>query len=317
MLSRSAQGLYWMGRYLERARHLSRLLQLQSEALVDRPVQGNLLWLETHLCQCREVAPGGSLEVSDDDDFILADSFTLADDLTFERSNPESVWQCFWMGRENARQMRNRISEEMWTSLNLSYLRIQKMGIQDIWATSPQGFYAETIAEINRFEGVALTTMYRDDGWRFMQLGSTMERAQQLVSLLLAHMAAEATGEEESDYDWLSLLRIYNAFDAYGQKYGVEVQASQVLDLLVADPQLPSSLIRSLDRASEVLSGFGPAPRRGFECIRPAGSRAGWEHLLTMTGRTRRTTRVSTTMGDQCLVLHDLVTSTYFEYELV
>ena len=59
--------------------------------------------------------------------------------------------------------------------------------------------------------------MYRDDGWRFMQLGSTMERAQQLVSLLLAHMAAEATGEEESDYDWLSLLRIYNAFDVYGQ----------------------------------------------------------------------------------------------------
>ena len=137
MLSRSAQGLYWMGRYLERARHLSRLLQLQSEALVDRPVREIYFgWRRIYACVGR-APPGGSLEVSDDDDFILADSFTLADDLTFERSNPGSVWQCFWMGRENARQMRNRISGEMWTSLNLSYLRIQKMRIQDIWATIP------------------------------------------------------------------------------------------------------------------------------------------------------------------------------------
>ena len=317
MLSRSAQGLYWMGRYLERARHLSRLLQLQSEALVDRPVQEIYFGWRRIYASVGRAPPGGSLEVSDDDDFILADSFTLADDLTFERSNPESVWQCFWMGRENARQMRNRISGEMWTSLNLSYLRIQKVRIQDIWATSPQGFYAETIAEINRFEGVALTTMYRDDGWRFMQLGRTMERAQQLVSLLLAHMAAEATGEEESDYDWLSLLRIYNAFDAYGQKYGVEVQASQVLDLLVADPQLPSSLSRSLDRASEVLSGFGPAPDEGSSAA--ARRLVGWLGALVNYDWPDRENHQEflQQMGDQCRVLHDLVTSTYFEYELV
>ena len=110
MLSRSAEGLYWMGRYLERARHLSRLLQLQTAALVDRPVREIYFGWSRIYTSAGRAPPGGTLEISDDDDFILADSFTLADDMTFERSNPGSVWQCFWMGRENARQMRNRIS---------------------------------------------------------------------------------------------------------------------------------------------------------------------------------------------------------------
>ena len=71
--------------------------------------------------------PLGEIEI-DSDEYTLADSYTLADDLTFERTNPDSVWSCFAMGRENARQMRNCISAEMWTRLNLAYLRIQKQG---------------------------------------------------------------------------------------------------------------------------------------------------------------------------------------------
>ena len=84
--------------------------------------------------------------------------------------------------------MRHCISAEMWVSLNLAYLRTQKLSIQDIWTTSPESFYAETAAEINTFSGVAGATMYRDDGWRFMQLGHFIERAQLAASLLLAHL---------------------------------------------------------------------------------------------------------------------------------
>ena len=315
MLSRSAEGLYWMGRYLERARHLSRLLQLQTEALVDRPVREIYFGWSRIYNSVGRTPPGGSLEISDDDDFILADSFTLADDLTFERSNPGSVWQCFWMGRENARQMRNRISGEMWTSLNLAYLRIQKEGIQDIWSTSPQGFYAETIADINRFEGVAQTTMYRDDGWRFMQLGRAMERAQMLVSLLLAHLSSETPDREDSEDDWTSLLRIYNAVDAYGQKHGVDVRAGRVLDLLVADPQLPSSLHRSVGRAAEELSGFGPPPDEGAgAAARRHAGRLGALVDYDWPDREDSVTFLQQ-VGGYCRTLHDLVASTYFHYQ--
>ena len=136
--------------------------------------------------------PGGRLELVYDDDFTLADSYTLADDLTFERSNPDSVWSCFALGRENARQMRHCISAEVWISLNLAYLRIQKLDMRDIWTTSPEDFYAETAAEINTISGVASATMYRDDGWRFLRLGHFLERAQLTSALLLAHLSAAA-----------------------------------------------------------------------------------------------------------------------------
>ena len=107
MLSRSAQGLYWMGRYMERAQHLCRLMRLHTEALVDRPVREIYFgWRRIYTCISRQ-PPGGSLELHEDDDYTLADSFTLADDLTFERYNPGSVWSCFAVGRENARQMRH------------------------------------------------------------------------------------------------------------------------------------------------------------------------------------------------------------------
>ena len=323
MLSRSAQGLYWMGRYLERARHLCRLLQLQTEALVDRPIREIYFgWSRIYDSMDRR-PPGDSLELADDggDDFTLADSYTLADDLTFERSNPGSVWSCFALGRENARQMRHCISAEMWTSLNLAYLRLHKLSIRDIWTASPESFYAETAAEINTFSGVALATMYRDDGWRFMRLGQLIERAQLSVALLLAQLAPETTNavttnKEDSDDDWTSLLRAYHAFEAYSRRYSVEVHPGRVLDLLVADPELPGSLCRSLDSAAAELAGLGPAPDpdSGAAARRLAGRlvalvRYDWpdrEDHEELLGH----------VGGHCEDLHDLMTATYFDYPL-
>ena len=99
MLSRSAQGLYWMGRYLERAEHLCRLLRLETEALVDRSPREIYFGWSRIYGSINRLPPGGTLEIGDDL-FTLVDSYTLADDLTFEHSNPDSVWSCFALGRE-------------------------------------------------------------------------------------------------------------------------------------------------------------------------------------------------------------------------
>ena len=126
MLSRSAEGLYWLGRYLERAQHLSRLLRLQTEALVDRPVEEiHFGWLRIYGSLNRQ-PPVGNIELLAQDDYSLADSYTLADDLTFEPTNPDSVWSgVARTRRENARHVRHCLSAEMWTCLNRSYLRLQ------------------------------------------------------------------------------------------------------------------------------------------------------------------------------------------------
>ncbi len=322
MLSRSAQGLYWLGRYLERAGHLCRLLRLQTEALVDRPLREiHFGWSRIYSSVNRQ-PPAGRLELisADDyalaDEFVLADSYTLADDLTFERTNPASVWSCLAGGRENARQMRHCISAEMWTSLNLPYLRMQKLTIQDIWATSPESFYAETAAEIDTFAGVAAATMYRDDGWRFMQLGRFIERAQLAVALLLAQLAIESLTEEHSDADWTNLLRAHHAFEVYNRRYSVEVRPAQVVDLLATDPLLPDSLCRSLDMAEAELTAIGPGPNeRSSGATQRLASRLGalihydWPDRKDHGGLLRE-------VDEHCRELHRLVTVTYFDYPI-
>ena len=315
MLSRNAQGLYWMGRYLERAEHLCHLLRLQVEALVDRPLpEIHSGWSRIYASLGRLPPTGGGLDAGQGDDYTLADSYTLAGDLTFERSNPDSIRSCFAFGRENARQMRHCITAEMWTCLNLAWLRIRDLDVEDVWKVSPEGFYAETARAIDTFTGVAETTMYRDEGWRFMRLGRFIERAQLLVALLSAQIAAgRELDDDASGADWTSLLHACHAFDAYERSHGVEVRPDRALELLLTDPRLPGSLHRSLNTAAEELAAIGPSPdpRAGAEaaalavrvCALAGDERPGDDHEAYLAR-----------VGEHCRTLHDLVIAAYVDY---
>ena len=317
MLSRSAQGLYWMGRYLERAGCLCRMLQLQVEALVDRPVpEIQRGWSRIYAVLDRRPPFGDDFESDQSDDFALADSYTLAGDLTFERSNLESLRSCFALGRENARQMRHCISAQMWTCLNLSWLRIRDLDIEDIWKVSPESFYSRTTQDIDTFIGVAEATMYRDEGWRFMQLGRFIERAQLLAVLLLAQLAAGRTPDTAPEAGWTTVLRAWQAFDAYKRSHSVEIRPDRVLDLMVADPLLPGSLQRSLEMLASELAAIGPGPnaRAGAAAERLAGRlcaliRYEWpDHpdRPALLAQARQ----------HCFKLHDLVNAAYVDYDI-
>ena len=312
MLARSAEGLYWMGRYLERAGHLSRLLRLQSEALVDKPI-GEIYagWTRIYRSLDRQ-PPGGSLEVVSSDDFALADSFTLADDLTFEPSNRDSIRSCFYMGRENARRMRHCITGEMWLRLNLAYLGLQERSIGDIWRTSPEGFYAEMEAEVDTFMGTADATMYRDLGWRFVQLGRFIERTQLRASLLITQLALDGEEEEQSESDWTGLLRLYHALEAYNRIYSVEVLPARALDLLATDPLLPDSIGHSVDRVSEELEAIGPG--LDDESVAAAGRLSGRLSALVHHHWPDSEDRAAILeqVDGGCSRLHELVTAAYF-----
>ena len=350
MLARSAQGLYWMGRYLERAVHLSRMLRLQAEALVDRPT-GEIYsgWRRIYRSLDREPLGGGlelipsqlipSQLVSSQegpapqfgqteatsgqaqtqrrisDEYTLADSFTLADDLTFERANPSSVWSCFALGRENARQMRHCISAEMWRSLNLTYLKLQRIRMLDIWLASPEGFYTETAEDIETFMGVAGATMYRDEGWHFMQLGRFIERAQLASGLLLAQLELDEGSNDHTESDWTTVLRVYHAQQAYMRAYGVEIRRDQVLDLLVTDPMLPDSTRQALDTVCDELAAVGSGPDRGTSAAvnRMAGRLASL--VLHEWADSDDKPRLLVRVADLSRQLHGLVNAAYFDYQ--
>ena len=319
MLARSAEGLYWTGRHLTRAEHLCRLLQLQVEALVDRPVEEIHFGWRRIYRSLRRAPPGGREEFDGGDDYTLADSYTLADDLTFERANPDSLKRCFAAGRENARQMRHCSSAEMWTCLNLAWLRIGAFDIQRIWGASPEGFYADTARDLDAFAGVAETTMYRDEGWRFMRLGRFIERAQLIIALLLAQL--EAAAAETDEAQWSGLLGTYHALEPYHRRHGLAVAPRTVLDFLVTDALLPHSLCHSLKAASAELASIGPGPgtRAGAEATRLAGKLCAlaeydWRKREASDDIDTWEAALLRQAEGHCRRLHELVTLTYFEY---
>ena len=190
---------------------------------------------------------------------------------------------------------------------------LDALSIQEIW-DSPESFYEETVTEVATFAGVAAATMYRDEGWSFLQIGRFIERVQLSTSLLLAHLAADTASTGESESDWTSLLRACHAFDAYNRRYSVEVRPRQVMDLLATDSMLPGSLCRSLDMVAAELAalGLGPDARSSADVMRLAGRMAAlirydWpdqeeyaEILRQVRGHGRE--------------LHHLVASAYFDY---
>ena len=246
---------------------------------------------------------------NESDDYTLADSYTLAGDLTFERDNPDSVRNCPVLGRENVRQVRHCISAKMWTCLNLAWLRIRDLDIEDIWKVSPESFYAETMREINTFTRVAASTMYRDEGWHFMWLGWFIERAQLLVALLLAQFAAGRDQDETADTDWTSLLRSCQAFDAYKRSYSVEIQPDPGDS---ADPLLPGSLCRVLDALAAELAAIGEShdSHAGAAAERLAG------RLCTLVRYREDREALLAQVGDDCRKLHSLVTTAYIDYAI-
>ncbi len=247
-----------MGRYLMRAQYLSQLLELHVQALVDRSVEEiHFGWRRVYRSMKR-FPPEGEEWLEEAEDFALADSFTLADDLTFERTNPDSVRSSLERGRQNARQMRHCISAEMWTCLNLAYLRIRDVETVNIWGT-PEAFYAQTCNEIHNFVGIADATMYRGAAWRFMRLGRAIERVQLAVSLILAQRELGRRMNRRT-LGWASMLRMHHASEAYSRLYGIEIGPGRVLDLLVGDPLLPASLLSSLRAAAAELDAIETGP---------------------------------------------------------
>ncbi len=281
-----------MGRYLERASHLSRLLKQQTESLVDSPPRDIYFgWHRIYGALEREPV-SGALQL-------------------------DSIRSCFVQGRENARQMRHHISAEMWTCLNQSYLRIQNMEIQDIWPRSPENFYAETATQIDTFRGVTSSTLYRDDAWHFVQLGNYVERLQLSSSLLMAQIAAVRLFEVPADAYWTSLLRHYHAFEAYNRASSAAIEPDRVLGLLVTNPQLPDSLSLSVSELCNELTAIG----RGPDAEATARTRSQAEDLRQLVGIEwsggTDAHALLRRIRNECRQLHHLVTKTYLDYPVL
>ena len=248
MLSRVADSLYWMSRYLERAEHTVRLLDVNMSLMLDRSgtsVEKRWNRVLTALGHTPEASWTG-------------DPSELVQSLTFDASNEASVRASIVNARENARQVRDEISSEQWQQLNRLYHQV----------TEPDGFGNEVHVEeflpavidgLHLFQGVTDTTMSHGEGWQFIQMGRSLERAFAIARLLEMYSADLLhDNEDESDdgyhyLEWIGLLRCCTAFEAYCRVYTADLSNDRILEFLLLNPEFPHSVRYSIDALSNAL----------------------------------------------------------------
>jgi uncharacterized alpha-E superfamily protein len=257
MLSRVADNLYWMSRYLERAEHTARLLDLNLSLLDQSQDEANERW-QWMLNSLRVAIPETS----------PCDVYCITEHLTFNLRQQDSLVACITAARENARQVREQISEEMWERLNRLYLRAREARMDEIYA-QPHEFYRPIKEGSHLFQGITDSTMNHGEGWHFIQLGRYIERAGATATLLDVHLRAllnapEPTDQNRTDYiSWVSLLKSCTAFEAYCQAYTADLKPERIAEFLLLNAESPRSVRFAADRVEAALQAIAKIAGKG------------------------------------------------------
>ncbi len=257
MLSRVADSLYWMSRYLERAEHTSRLIDVDFQLRLDQSAEaGAGRWLRLLDALQVPVPAGGKI-----------DSATLAYTLTLDRSNPSSIVSCISTARENLRQVREQCSSEMWEQLNRLYLQVVGTPSGESWVLHSQLFFRGALDGVHLFQGVTDSTMSHGEGWHYIQLGRYVERTHGLAALIGTHYRGftqpwELTIDTDEHLEWVGLLKDCAAFEAYCKKYTAELRPLRVAEFLLLNPDFPHSVRFSVEKVHSALRSIGELTER-------------------------------------------------------
>lgn len=252
MLSRTADHVYWLGRYAERAEDLARTLDVQYRLSLlphERGTNGEG-WALLLKVLGLEVAYAGRHD--------RIEPHWVIDFLAFDTGNPSSILSCLRSARENARAVRGAISSEMWETFNSTWLEAR--------AQAPSRFTALNVAEFvdwvkyraHLARGVVLASMLRDEGYHFMQIGTFLERTDGVARLLLIRLACEATAAghgivQHDYYPWSVLLRGLSAFESFRRVSRDSVSPRHVMEFVILHRHVPRSIYRSANLVFENL----------------------------------------------------------------
>ncbi|WP_303978565.1 alpha-E domain-containing protein [Dongia mobilis] len=267
MLSRTADSLFWLSRYVERADYLARVLEAASRlsALPKAYGSGGNEWESA-------LATAGCIDAFHQV-YETPDAATVIDFLAFSEQNPSSIRRCLETARTNARAVRTAITTEMWQAINSAWLELPAMAAR---ATDPDSLmeFLDWVKEISlRFDGSGYRTMLRNDAYWFSRLGIFIERADNTARILdvkyhvlLPEHAAVGGGIDYSQ--WAAILRAVSALTSYHWVYRQGLQPWLIADLLILNEQMPRSLascygaiVANLERLSSAYGRHGESQR--------------------------------------------------------
>ncbi len=252
MLSRVANSIYWMGRYLERADNVARFVDVNFHLMLDLSLdEASTQWYPI-------IATSG-----DDENFTkrykTADEKSVVKFLTFDDKNPNSILQSIFRARENARTVREVIPVEMWEKINelyhLTQAHSRKRSVYDL-----QDYYKAVRQAGHQFTGLMENTMSRQQGWQFAHLGQMLERADKTARLLdVKYFLLLPRGEVDSHYDavqWGAVLKSVDALEMYRQQFHT-INYKDVTHFLLFSKAFPRSVLFCLDAAEDALKTIG------------------------------------------------------------
>jgi len=261
MLSRTADNLYWLARYVERAEFVARILEA-TQRLTAMPLSyigGTNEWESA-------VATAGSAKAFAAH-YPEANEETAIDFLAFSTANPSSIRNCFEMARANARSVRTALTAEMWDVINGGWLELKRFGNGP---PSREEFlrFLRWVQETSlRFDGSAYRTMLRNDAYWFTRLGVFLERADNTARILDVkyHMllpAHERVGGPLDYFQWTAILRAVSAHTSYHWVYRQGIKPWLVADLLILRPEMPRSLTSCYENIVRHLDSLGSSHGR-------------------------------------------------------
>lgn len=273
MLSRTADHLFWMARYMERAENTARLLDVnyQTSLLPQSSESAMQGWR-------------GLLSISELTAEYLAkyDEINARDVMTFmvtDASNPSSILNCLRAARENARAVRGALTTEVWETMNQTWLEYNRLVKIGALAKDPAELFEWVKFRSHLSRGVTLGTMLQDESFHFQRIGTFLERADNTARLLDVKFHARNTeffgsgvGNESKEvdfYHWSAVLRSVSAFEVYRKVYRNVIRPEKVAELLILRAEMPRSLVFCMD---EVVSNLrAVANDHSHETLRKAG----------------------------------------------
>jgi uncharacterized alpha-E superfamily protein len=252
MLSRTADHLFWMARYTERAENTARMLDANSQlALLPQS--------DDYARSCWRAM----LSISELSGAYAAqhDGLTSASVIAFmtrDTQNLSSIVNCLRAARENARAVRGSITTDLWETINTTWLECQKLLSEGILERDPRELFEWVKYRSHLTRGVQLETMVRDDATDFMRLGTFIERADNTARILdvkfeMREERAAAPAQSFDHYHWAALLRSVSGFEVYRKVYRDVITPERVADLLILSADWPRSLIASLDEVRQIV----------------------------------------------------------------
>jgi uncharacterized alpha-E superfamily protein len=274
MLSSTADHLFWMARYTERAENTARMLDihLQSSLLAGGKSESE-----------RAAAARAMLLISELEPAYLKAHEAISSEqvlrfMVTDSSNASSIYNALYAARENARAVRGAITTELWETINVTWLELQERLANDAWTVDMPAFFEWVKHRAHLTRGVTAGTMPRDDAYRFVALGTALERADNVARMLDVKFFESAASEDldwnamverGEYYHWAAILRSVSGFEIYRKTYRDTITPARVAELLILRSDMPRSLMAAVNALCNQLGKL--ANKRSTGLLRRAG----------------------------------------------